>query len=61
MRYKSFIIPVFDPASAEEALNGFLASHRIVSVEKQWHDSEQNPAWCFKPPVVSYKKGVIWR
>ena len=52
MRYKFFTIPLFDPAAGEEALNNFLASHRIVAVEKQWHDSEQNPAWCF---VVGYE------
>ena len=52
MRYKFFTIPVFDPAAGEEALNSFLASHRIVAVEKQWYGSEQNPAWCF---VVSYE------
>ena len=52
MRYKFFTVPVFDPRDAEEALNGFLSSHRIVAVEKQWHDSAHNPAWCF---VFSYE------
>ena len=35
MKIKTFLAPVFNPEAAEEALNRFLASHRIVSVEKQ--------------------------
>ena len=46
MKIKTFLVPVFNPEAAEEALNRFLASHRIVSVEKQLLHAQQNCGVC---------------
>ena len=54
MKIKTFLVPVFNPEAAEEALNRFLASHRIVSVEKQLLHAKQNSCWSF---VVTWLDG----
>ncbi len=46
MKIKTFLVPVFNPEAAEKALNCFLASHRIVSVEKQLLHAKQNCGVC---------------
>ncbi len=54
MRYKVFSIPVLDPGAAEQELNTFLGSHRIVSVEKALVQSSENAWWSF---VVTWQEG----
>jgi hypothetical protein len=35
MTYRVFTLPVHDPGAAESELNGFLASHRVLSVDRR--------------------------
>ncbi len=42
MRIKVFAVSILDPANAEEALNRFLASHQVVTVEKEFMQSWLN-------------------
>jgi len=62
MKYKFFTVSVWNPEPGETALNQFLASHRIISVEKVWLPSEQNPCWAFvitfedSPPAAASGK-----
>ncbi len=46
MKITTFLVPVVNPEAAEEALNRFLASHRIVSVEKQLLHAKQDCGVC---------------
>lgn len=54
MQFKFFTIPAVSPADAEEELNGFLRSHRILTVERQFVADAANPRWCL---AVEYLPG----
>lgn len=45
MQYKIYTIPIFEGKSQEDEMNQFLRGHKIVTVEKQY--SESNASWCF--------------
>ncbi len=47
MRFKFFTIPVRDPAPAEDELNRFLASVRIVHLHRHFVDQGENSFWTF--------------
>jgi len=36
MPFKFFIVPVRNADDPEEELNGFLNSHRVLSVDRRW-------------------------
>jgi len=36
MAYRVLTLPVHDPGAAETELNGFLASHRVLSVDRRF-------------------------
>jgi hypothetical protein len=42
MAYLFFTVPIHDPRDAEAELNGFLRSHRVLSVERRWIESALN-------------------
>ncbi|MFP4307120.1 MAG: HRDC domain-containing protein [Desulfococcaceae bacterium] len=54
MRFKFIAVPVRDPAPAEDALNRFLASVRIVHLHKHFVDHGENSFWTF---AVEYLPG----
>ena len=54
MKMQFFTIPTFDPQTAAEALNAFLAAHRIVHVERHFGVEEANSEWSI---CVSYMGG----
>ncbi len=69
MKYKFITVAVLDPASDEEKLNQFLASHQIFSIDKHLTQVEQNTYWVFaisygdshhtsasRQPAVDYKE-----
>lgn len=41
-----FTIPVFHPQPAQDELNCFLASHRVVRLEKQWLPAGEQSCWA---------------
>lgn len=41
------MIPVRDAAGAGSELNGFLRSHRILSVDRRWVDQGEGSFWAF--------------
>ncbi len=61
MAYRTFVVPIYHAAAAEEELNKFLASHQILAVEKRWLEDGGNSAWCFcvdfgaAPGAVEFK------
>jgi len=46
MRYRFFTIPVADPGPAQDEMDAFLASHRILSVEKEFVADGRHSLWC---------------
>lgn len=46
MRMHFFRIPMLDPGDAAGELNRFLASHRVVSVDREWVADGTNSAWA---------------
>ena len=47
MKTKFFWIPALDSLMAEGELNTFLASHRVVKMERHFLPAEATPGWCF--------------
>jgi hypothetical protein len=46
MAFKFFTVPIQDDGTAAAELNGFLRSHRVLSVDRRW--VEQGASfWCF--------------
>jgi superfamily II DNA helicase RecQ len=41
-----FTIPVFHPQPAQDELNHFLATHRVVRLEKQWLPVGEQACWA---------------
>jgi len=46
MRMRFFSIPALDPEAAQEELNRFLGSHRIVTVERQLAQDGMASFWA---------------
>jgi superfamily II DNA helicase RecQ len=55
MRIKIFNIPAFAYEDAAVELNRFLASHRILGIDRQFVQDSVNSAWCF---CVSYQEAA---
>lgn len=47
MAYRTFLVPIYHAAAAEEELNRFLGGHQVLAVEKRWLENGENSAWCF--------------
>ena len=54
MNFEFFQINLTDAADETKRLNQFLASNRIVNVEKRFHAFEEQMFWCF----CVTKKGI---
>jgi len=46
MSLKFFVVPVHHSIASEEELNGFLASHKILSIDRQLVDQGVNSFWA---------------
>ena len=46
MALRFFVVPVRDSASAEQELNRFLASHKVLSIDRQLIDQGMNSFWA---------------
>ena len=55
MQVEIFTIPVKHPQEAQEGLNRFLRSHRVLTVEKVFHASGEGCFWTF---CVEYLEGT---
>jgi superfamily II DNA helicase RecQ len=47
MAYRVFTIPVRGPGAAETELNGFMASHRVMSVDRRFVEEGERSFWSF--------------
>ena len=55
MALRFFFIPVSDSNASEQELNGFLASHKILSMERHLIDQGSNSFWTI---CVDYSNSV---
>jgi superfamily II DNA helicase RecQ len=55
MSYAFFWIPAMEPQPAQEELNRFLASHRVMAVERQFVTQASGAAWSI---AVEYAEGA---
>lgn len=46
MGLRFFLVPVRDSENAERELNGFLASHKVLSIDRQLVDVGMNSFWA---------------
>ncbi len=47
MQIKVFTIPIPDDGSAQNELNRFLASHKVLKTESNFYAADNGAAWCF--------------
>ncbi len=47
MAFKLFTVPIHNGEAAEDELNAFLRSHRVLSVEQRWVDQGATSFWSF--------------
>ena len=57
MRLKTFTLPIQHGEEAEEEVNNFLGSHRILSVDKSFAEAGVNSAWSICVTYASGGKG----
>jgi len=48
MRYKFFTIPIGDDGKAEDELNRFLSTHRVLTHDAELVHDGQNSVWAVK-------------
>jgi len=72
MQLKTFVLPIKNLAAAEAEMNGFLRTHRVLAVKKEFVPDGENAFWTFcveyldspagappvggKPPKVDYRE-----
>ena len=54
MGLRFFVVSVMNPEASEQELNGFLASHKVVSIERQLIDQGVNSFWAICVDYVSH-------
>ena len=47
MAYRIFTVPIQDTGQAVSELNGFLGSHKILSVDRRWVEQGSMSFWSF--------------
>jgi len=55
MPFKFFIVPIHGLAAAEEVLNTFLRSHRVLAVDRRWVEEGSDSFWAF---CIDYLDGA---
>ena len=72
MQLRFFNLPIHGPAEAVEELNQFLASRRVLAVDRQFVTDGPNSAWSLcvsydaspaatRPPVIGKRPKVDYR
>lgn len=47
MAFRIFAVPIRDPAAAQDELNSFLLSHKVLAVDRRWVDQGADSFWSF--------------
>ncbi len=48
MQIRIFTVPVGSPSGAEEELNGFLACHKVLNIDRQFYQNDAGGAGSFR-------------
>src|SRR5277367_557878 len=57
MGLRFFVVPVHDSGAFEQELNGFLAGHKVVSIDRQLIDEGVNSFWAICVDYLSHTPG----
>ncbi len=57
MSFKFFTVPIQDSGTAETELNGFLRSHRVLSVDRRWVEQGASSFWSFCIDYLEHASG----
>ena len=57
MPFRVFRVPLIYADEATEELNAFIASHRIVHIERRWIDQGCQSAWAFCLEYLAPRRG----
>lgn len=57
MGLRFFVVPVHDSSPFEQELNGFLAGHKVVSIDRQLIDQGANSFWAICVDYLSHAPG----
>ncbi len=57
MGLRFFAVPVRDSSACEQELNGFLAGHKVVSIERHLIDQGVNSFWAICVDYLSHTHG----
>ena len=66
MALRFFVVPVHDSSAFEQELNGFLASHKVVSIDRRLIDQGINSFWAICVDYLSLRRarptnpGAAW-
>jgi hypothetical protein len=52
MELRVFLVPVHDSSAFEQDLNGFLAGHKVVSIDRHLIDQGVNDRWLIDDAVA---------
>ena len=58
MPFKFYRISIHDMDDATEELNDFLSSHRVISVDRRFVESAENPYWLFCIEYSEHQSGT---
>lgn len=47
MAYRFFVVPIQDSDDGERELNGFLRSHKVLTVDRRWVEQGSSSFWTF--------------
>src|SRR5271155_4623323 len=61
MGLRFFVVPVHDSSAFEQELNGFLASHKVVSIDRRLIDQGINSFWAICVDYLSHAPGEMNR
>ncbi len=57
MALRFFVVPVYDSGGFEQELNGFLARHKVLSIDRQFIDQGSNSFWAICVDHLSHASG----
>jgi len=58
MAQRFFIVPVQSSDAAEEDLNTFLSSHKVLTIDRRWVDLGANSFWAFCVDFIPTSRGT---
>ncbi len=61
MQIKLFTVPAFDSHAANEELNKWLRSHRVLEVQQEFVAAENGAYWCFSVKYIQGEQSRFYK